>query len=105
MNWPSSAYTWSLAAGESRIGTLEVSASGMSIGAILLTLEVPGGSLARMLDVRTALVSDVAPPDDHPIRPVNGAFVPGSFDAAVRVLDAQHLPRWNRASVAVRSRR
>lgn len=83
-----SAYTWSLAAGESRIGTLEIPASGMSIGAILLTLEVPGGSLARMLDVRTALVSDVAPPTITPIRPVNGAFVPGSFDAAVRVLDA-----------------
>lgn len=81
-------FTWSLAAGESRVGNIEIPASAMSIGAILLTLDVPSGPLARMLDVRSALVSDVAQPSVTPIRPANGAIVPGRFDAAVRVVDA-----------------
>lgn len=82
-------FTWTLVAGESRTGSLSLPAAVTSIGALVLTLEVSSGSLTRMLDVRSALLTDVEPPHLVPVRPVNGAFVPGRFEVQVRVSD-QH---------------
>ncbi len=80
--------TLTLAPGESRQRNVELAAIDMTIGGLLLTLDVPTGPLARTLDVRAILVADVEPPTLLPVRPLQGAVVPGRFDVQVRVLDA-----------------